>query len=79
MPNRAAKACTYPSIASALGSQDESSTPPAGVSGWSSYPTHSKSSSSSSSSLTRLLRSATKQNGQTKSEKSLSTGAILGP
>jgi hypothetical protein len=42
--------------------------PPGGVSGWSSKPRQSSSTSYSFSSLTRLLVSATKQNGQTKSE-----------
>jgi len=42
--------------------------PPRGVSGCSSNPRQSISTSYSSCSLTRLLRSATKQNGQTKSE-----------
>jgi hypothetical protein len=50
------------------GTNAEIGIPPGGVSGCSSNPRQSTVTSNSSCSLTRLLRSATKQNGQTKSE-----------
>jgi len=51
----------------------ERDTPPSGISGWSSKPLQSISMSYSSSSLTRQVRSATKQNGQMKSEYRVTT------
>ncbi len=69
IPNPAANARTRACMRSASGRTSERGTPPGGVSGCSSYPNQSTCTSSSRCSLTRLLRSATKQKGQTKSVK----------
>ena len=78
MPNPAAKLFTYACIPSASRKRSATATPPGGVSGWSSYPTQISSTSCSLCSLTRLLRSATKQKGQTKSVKSRMRAGIAG-
>jgi len=61
----------------AAGKRLASDTPPSGISGWSSKPLQSISTSYSSSSLTRQVRSATKQNGQMKSEYSVTTMLMI--
>jgi hypothetical protein len=55
-----------------------SARPPMGVSGWSSKPRQSRVTSYSRCSLTRLLASATKQNGQTKSDQRVTVSAMAG-